>query len=454
MNGNDVSTKRSAAESRSLARSRRLGRVGRAPAVAGRARTIAYPLLVLVCVYLATGCKLVEIKMPGEPLPKEQFALRGQTREFAKVLCATVQHVADSIASQTNDPAIRTHCVEWKIGAVSAIRAATLRSSPDLALVDAWAFCRQMDDFLDHGAGAGLFGPFQSMAVTNSQALERHLAQTARTLLPGAEFAKMDKFLAEYVARFPLRTLAFDREPVVPRWVDFEAKPPHMLPVGTTSEALSDVADRVQMLGEQVPDEVRWRLSLEGAALEAEWARTGVTLDRLDAALKQVGEAAAAAPGAMTNAVLDLRQTFLPVLERFEGQWQNTTRMIQTERQALTETLASERGVVLKEVDVQRAAVMKEVGEQRIAILKEFDVQRAAVMKEVALQRAALMEETHGMLRDLVDRSLTQVHGVIRDVLFYVVLLAGIVLGLPFLFGLIVGRVWGRAARPKTVEKT
>ena len=79
------------------------------------------PLLVLM--HVATGCKLVELKMPGEPLPKDEFALRGQTREFAKVLSATVQHVADSIASQTDDPAIRTHCVQWKIGAVSAIRA-------------------------------------------------------------------------------------------------------------------------------------------------------------------------------------------------------------------------------------------------------------------------------------------------------------------------------------------
>ena len=376
------------------------------------------PLLMLlpVLMCLATGCKLVELKMPGVPLPKEEFALRGQTREFAHDFATTVEQVADSIGSHTDDPAIRTHCVQWKIGAVSAIRAATLRSSPKLALLDAWAFCRQVDEYLDQGAGAGLFGPFQTMAVTNSQALERRLAQTGRTLLSEAEFSRMDKFLGEYVARFPLQALAFDREPVVSHWEDFEGKPSPIPPAGTGSEALSDVAERLQMLGQQVPEEIRWRLSLEEEALQTEWARTGVTLDRLDAALKQIGEAAASSPGVMTNTVVELQSAFLPVLERFQDQWDKTTRTLQTERQALTETLASERVAVLKDVDRQRAAIMK---------------------------------ETQGMLRDLADRSLTQAHGMMRDVLFYGVLLAGIVLGLPFLFGFILGRTWARAHQAK-----
>lgn len=460
MNGIDASPKRFTAEPGPgpLFRLRALSyRVG---AAAWQDPTVRLCLLALVVLPLADGCKLIELKMPGEPLPKEDFALRGQTREFANLLSATVQHTADAIASQTDDPAIRTHCLQWKIGAVSAIRGAALHSSPKLALVESWAFCRQMDEFLDRGAGARLFGPFQTMAVTNSQALERRLTHTARVLLSASEFSKMDKFLAEYVAKFPVQTLAFNRVPVAPRWEDFDGKPPRIPPAGTSSEALSDVAERFQILGQEVPDEVRWRLSLEGDVLEKEWARTGVTLDRLDAALKQISEAAAASPGAITNAVLDLRSAFLPVLERFQGQWDNTTRTLQTERLALTETLATERAAVLKELDrqrvaamaevgQQRAAVMDEVGQQRAAVMQEVDRQRVALTKDVDQQRAAAMKETQEILRDLVDRSLTQVHGVIRDVLFYLVLLVAIVLGLPFAFGFILGRAWGRAGRPK-----
>ena len=390
----------------------------------GRVRLAVQTVVVLL---LATGCKLVELKMPGEPLAKQDFALRGHTREFAKLLSATVEHAADFIASQTADPAIRTHCVQWKIGAVSAVRSATMRSAPKLALLDAWAFCRQMNVFLDQGEGGRLFGPFQSVALTNSQALEQRLAHTARTLLSGAEYSRMESFLVQYAAQFPLRTLAFDREPVGPLWEDLEGKPSPTAPAGTGSEALSDVADRLQMLGEQLPAEVRWRLGLEGDALEAGWARTEATLNRLDAALKQVGEAAAASPAAITNAVLEMRTAFLPAIADFEAQWTNTTHVLQTERQALTATFATERAAVLKELDQQRAAVMKEVDQQR----------------------AALMQETRVMLDDMTERSLTHAHKIIRDVLFYLVLLVGMVLGLPFLFGILLGRAWGRAARAK-----
>jgi len=179
---------------------------------------------------------------------------------------------------------------------------------------------------------------------------------------------------------------------------------------------LSDVAERLQMLGEQIPEEIRWRMILEGDELKSEWARTGVTLDRLDAALKQVGEAAASSPTAITNAVLEMRTAFLPSIDRFQDEWTNTTRLIQNERQALTATLATERAAVLKDIDQQRAAMMKE----------------AKVIVD-----------------DTVDRSLIQLRGTIRDVLFYVVLLAGIVLGLPFFFGFLLGRSWARIRPPK-----
>lgn len=80
--------------------------------------------------------------MPGEPMPKEEFALRGQTRELGAVLSTMVQRAADDIASKTQDDAIRRRCVEWKIGVAAVVRNASLRSSPSLALIDIWAFTR------------------------------------------------------------------------------------------------------------------------------------------------------------------------------------------------------------------------------------------------------------------------------------------------------------------------
>jgi hypothetical protein len=62
-------------------------------------------------------------------------------------------------------------------------------------------------------------------------------------------------------------------------------------------------------------------------------------------------------------------------LERFQDQWDNTTRTLQTQRQALAETLVSER---------------------------------SAVLEDIAQQRAELVKETQSIRRDLVDGPLTQ----------------------------------------------
>ena len=125
---------------------------------------------------------------------------------------------------------------------------------------------------------------------------------------------------------------------------------------------------------------------------------------------------AAASPAALTNAVLDLQAAFLPAFDKFQSEWTNTTRIMQEERKALTESLSVERAAVLKDIDQQRAATLK---------------------------------ETQVILNDLTDRSLTHFRGIIRDVLFYMVLLVGIVLGLPFLSGFLLGRAWTRLRKPK-----
>ncbi len=369
-----------------------------------------------------SGCKLVELKMPGEPMAKEDFALRTQTREFANILSATVQQAADDIARDSGDPEIRTRSMQWKIGAASSIRSATLRSSPTLAIVDSWAFCRQMNQFFEKGAGTNLFGPHQSLAVTQSQALETRLAKIAHTWVPSSQLSKMETFLTEYVSNFPLRTISFEREPVAARWEDFQEKPVSIVPAGTTSEALSDFSDRLQMLGQQVPEEVRWRLTLESEEMERGLARTGMTLDRLDEAMKRIGDAATASPTTISNAVNELRVGFLPVLERLQSQWGTTITTLQQERQALALNIASERAEVMKGVDQQRAAIMK---------------------------------ETQEMTRDVIERSMNQVRALVRDVLFYAVILVALILGLPFVIGVFLGRAWGRgmlAKKPATTE--
>ncbi|MBI1842085.1 MAG: hypothetical protein HYR88_14700 [Verrucomicrobia bacterium] len=375
--------------------------------------------------WAATGCKLVELKMPGEPLTKRDLGLRVQTREFAAIAAATIEQAADRIERESKDPAAQANATRWKIGAIGSLRKATLRTTPTLGLVDAWAFSRQLSEFFAEGAGRDAFGPWQGLAVTNCQSLEVRIGAVAQTLLSASDAKRMREFVEAHSREFPLKGFSFDREAVVARWQDARGQV-ESPPAGTTSEALTDLADRLQIVAQQVPDEVRWRVGLESRDLEAAMARTGATMDRLDAALKLIGGAAASSPAIVSNGVHELRVGFLPILERFDKQWGTTLGALQQEREALTKTLASEREAVLKSVD-----------QQRIALTQTVDQQRGAIMQDV-----------QKLTTEVVDRSMQQFRALTRDVLFYVVLLVAVILGIPFLLGVWVGKISAKLKRP------
>src|SRR6185295_1598946 len=96
------------------------------------------------------------------------------------------------------------------------------------------------------------------------------------------------------------------------------------------------------------------------------------------------------APGAISNAVVELRGAVVPALEGFQKQWGSTLETLTRERSALARDIATEREAVVQAVTQQRAAAMKEV--ERIA-------------------------------GDITSRSLQEVRGMVRDVMGYGVLL-------------------------------
>ena len=213
------------------------------------------------------GCSLLKIQMPGEPLSKRDLSVRLGTREFADTFVETVRVAADGIAARTTNAGITANAIRWKLGATAAARQSALRTAPVPALVDTWSLSRQMHEFIGGEPGARLLGAEQTAAVTNAAALERGIVRLARSLLPAAEFKRAESFIADYARAYPLKDFSFDREPVASRWAAFE-ETGYFSTVGTTSEAISDLADRLKAIGQQVPDELRWRMDLQLREME------------------------------------------------------------------------------------------------------------------------------------------------------------------------------------------
>jgi len=427
---------------------------------------LALALAVLLC-----GCELLQVQMPGEPLSKRDRTLRHSTREFATVFSDTIQTAADSIGARATNRVMQAAAVHWKIGASGAMRKAVLRSDPALALVDAWTLCRQMTDFWAVGPGTNVFGDLQNIALTNSTGLEARIAGLAQAGLSAGELSQVAEFVTNQARSFPLKSLTFEREPVGARWPGFDGS---LDTSGTAAEAVSDLAGRVGLLGTQLPEETRWRMELSARAANEAWAETRVAAERIEADLSRATAAVESVPRVLTNSLRELRDGFLPPIERMEQQWSNVVttdlqrvvNVVETVPRVLTNALHDLRDGFLPPVarmeqqwsntltvlGQQREAFMRDVAKERASLVQAVIEQRVAVLKSVDEQRAALMQDVNHLARETLERSLEQGRGLVRDVLFYAVLLVLIVLGLPFFFGFLLGRVTSKVGRssPKT----
>jgi hypothetical protein len=393
---------------------------GPAPAIRGICRIRGWsalgpaPAALCALALLLSGCLSLKLQTPDTPLPPRDLKLRTQTREYATLSAELVRNAADAIAERSRDRQVRDQAVRWKIAASAALRNASLHTDPVLALADSWGLARQMAEFFGGGAGSNLFGARQPLALTNAQALAQRAADLARGGLSPAEFSQMEKFVGDYAARYPLRDLSLAREPVAAHWTGFGTRPAKPT-VGSMAEAMNDLADRVTMMGQQVPEEVRWRVELGAGQLDDGLTQARAAADRLDRNLQRIAAVAENTPPVVTNAVAtavrELRESVLPSLDRLEKQWGSTIASLRQEREGLARDIASER-----------AALVTAVGEQRLAIMKEFDKTAQGV----------------------TDRTLQQARGMVRDALFYVVLLVAVVLGFPFGFGFLAGRMSAR----------
>lgn len=395
---------------------------------------------------LLCGCALVQLKEPGEPLSPREQNLRQRTREFAAGFAATVQAAADQIAGATTNTPTRAAAIQWKVSASSAARRAAWRTVPMLGLVDTWALATQMADFFERGPGATVFGELGDIARTNATALGAAMDRTARSLLSRSEFERTRQFVTNYAQSFPLRSLAFQREPLAVRWVEFN-EGEAALNIGTTADVVSDLADRLKVMSDQVPDELRWRLELPLGEVESSLVEMRRTLVAFDVSLQRLTTVAEASPVVVSNAVRALQTGLGPAFERFEKQWQTTLATFQQERQALARDVSAERTAITQSVETNLAAILRAMEQEVAVLLQAVERERTAVLGTVEKQRAAVVQDVDRLVRETTDRTLGHLRAMVRDVLFYLLLLTLVVLGLPFVFGFLLGRATSRAGR-------
>jgi len=364
------------------------------------------------------GCSLISLKTPERPLSSRDLNARILTREFSYHFIAAVEQSADNIAANDSDPEVLTNALRWKIGATAESQRAATRLAPMMALLDTWALASQMQQFLSPGQpGGALLGSRQEVALTAASELSAGAEDLARRLIAAGEFAQYQQFVASYTREHPLRDLQFVRASVVQLWSQKSGADSSLVDsVGTIAEAMEDVSDRTRIASEALTLQTIWRTEL--ALRESGYSRSDIraALEQLDERLAKVSAAAESAPQLVHEAVADVRQSVIELLHRVDSSAASILETLRTERAALSADVRTEREAVVMAADTERKAIAQDAA--RIA---------DQVVKSAGEQARTLA----------------------REVLLLLIVLAIVVLGLPFAAGYLVGRARpGRMADP------
>ena len=369
------------------------------------------------------GCISLSLDVSGEPLPPEQLRARIETRQFAAEFIERVTRAADVIAEGAEDAGLRANTLRWKIGASTASRRAAYRPEPELALVDTWALAVQMEAFFRDGAGRALFGSQQQIALDTALALAREADALAARRLDSRALADYRKLVGDYVASERLSDLSFERAPIAPQWRDAVARN-IAKSVSVAPEARADASDRLDIYGRRIPDELRWRAELAFVESGIRPADLSHALKRFDEELTKLGVLAQTQPELAMLRLAALQEEMARVSENFDRRWGQTLVMLQAER----------------------AALAKDLEAMRVGMDATIERERKALYAAISVERAALAADAARIGRELGPLLIAKLGGIVSEALLLVILLVLVVLGLPFLFGFLLGRSRRRPA--------
>jgi hypothetical protein len=360
----------------------------------------------LLAGFVLTGCSLLTIKSPEIPLTAREQEARLLTRDYAAHFATTMTHLIDDSARGDAGTAIRSQALRLKLGAVTEITRASTGLSPTASLLDTWAFSLQFRDFLTIGAGAHLLGGAQPDVSRGAALLAAEVDALARKVWDN-DYPRYHTFVLDYVGRNPLENADLARPSVLSAWIIEEHDKSPLRSVGTVAQALGDVSDRMRIYSERVPAMSLWQaeLALDRAGFDDASYRTA--LRNIDTQLARISKLADTSPELAHEAIAELREGIRATGDRLDASWMQMLRTLRVEREALAANIAAERE----------------------SVTSAFDAERTRISVDAA-QIAA----------QAVDTSWRELRKLIREALLLTILLAVVMLGLPFAAGYLVGR--------------
>ncbi len=333
--------------------------------------------------------------------------LRGRMHEYSTTFAAEVDVAARAIEERADDATVKRNAVLWRVRAIPEMRKACFRLEPIGALVDAWIFARQMDQFFRDGAGANAFGSHQPEVVAVSNRLLEQMRGIGNSIAVSpearAEFER--KFIDPWLGEHPLRDVTFVRESPIARFAEqFPGRGDMFQSVGTMEGLAIGLSQQARIYLADLPRQIRGEVDLMRADILPQESLTSMQSD-LHLSAAAVDRLASTGEG-ITPLVASERRIILDELSRQRAMVMDA---VSAERErvvsALVRAFALERIELLRSVEAQRLATLEWATTERLAVIAELRRELTTSMNTISTERGHAAND----VRRIVDGVLVRV---------------------------------------------
>ena len=339
---------------------------GTAAAVASFQTGRAAGVVLLLGLSGSIGCGSVQTQPPlfaslDVPVTLTEFRMR--TSDFTEFFVAVFEDTADVIIEQAEDEDMRRRAMVARLRVVTALLDAVSQPDPVASLVDVWAFCLQLQDFVTDGAGRDRFGEHQEVVIAATDVIVAEVENVVASVSGGEGTPVAAAFVRSWADEHPITVLPFARGTSaveLAEQMESEDGGP-LAALGRLETGVDDVVERMQRYIGILPRTVRWEAQLILHQTLHDEPRIVQSLDSLDAVtagLLELNAFVQALPG-------DLRADALEALA------------------ALRPYIENERARLLGEIDAQRRAVFEDIGRERTLVMAEVERQITMAQDEL-----------------------------------------------------------------------
>ncbi len=343
------------------------------------------------------GCGSVQTEPPlfaslDVPVTLTEFRMR--TTDFTEFFVAVIEDATDVIIEQAEDEDLRHRVMVARLRVVTAFLDAVSQPDPVASLVDVWAFCLQLQDFVTDGAGRERFGEHQEVVIAATDTIVAEVENVVASVSGGEGTPVVASFVRSWADEHPITVLPFTRGTSAVELAEQMERQDGgpLAALGRLQTGVDDVVEQMQRYLGILPRMVRWQAQLILHQALYDEPRIVQSLDSLDAVTAGLLEMSAfvqALPG-------DLRADALEALEELRP-------YIENERARLLGEIDAQRRAVFEDIDRERTLVMAELDRQIAMVQGELDADIDDVLDKLGALTSGTISESAGEGERLID---------------------------------------------------